>query len=47
LWEEKVGSGKQEKKARISLDSSCKSSALEGHTKHNLVGSATVRVFDE
>jgi uncharacterized protein YeaO (DUF488 family) len=26
------GSGKQEKKARISLDSSCKSSALEGHT---------------
>ena len=41
------GSGKQEKKARISLDSSCKSSALEGHTKHNLLGSATVRVFDE
>jgi len=38
---------KQEKKARVSLDSSCKSSALEGRTKHNLLASATVRVFDE
>ena len=41
------GSGKQEKKARISLDSSCKSSALEGDTKHNLLASAIVRAFDE
>ena len=45
--EEPQEAGSQEKKARISLDSSRKSSALEGHTKHNLLGSATVRVFDE
>ena len=45
--EEPQEAGSQEKKARISLDSSRKSSALEGHTKHNLLGSATVRVSDE
>jgi len=45
--EEPQEAGSQEKKARISLDSSRKSSALEGHMKHNLLGSATVRVFDE
>jgi hypothetical protein len=43
----KWGSRKQETKACISLDSSCKSSALDGHTRHNLLASATVRVFDE